>query len=47
MVGPFPTLPAGQVPEALRTLPLWGGGFVLLDGVSIPATVELSDNKLR
>ena len=28
-------------------LPLWGGGFVLLDGVSIPATLELSDNALR
>ncbi|PRW05888.1 short-chain dehydrogenase isoform A [Chlorella sorokiniana] len=36
----------GPVPQELRSLPLWGGGFVLLDGVSIPATLELSDNSL-
>lgn len=35
------------MPQELRSLPLWGGGFVLLDGVSIPATLELSENSLR
>lgn len=38
---------AGPVPAQLQRLPLFGGGFVLLDGVSIPATLELSENELR
>lgn len=37
----------GPVPASLATLPLFEGGFTLLDGVSIPATLELSSNELR
>lgn len=37
----------GPVPQALAGLPLFEGGFTLLDGVSIPATLELSGNELR
>ena len=39
----------GPVPEGLRSLGLFvrGGGFTLVDGVAVPATLDLSNNQLR
>ncbi|EFN51075.1 hypothetical protein CHLNCDRAFT_141444 [Chlorella variabilis] len=38
----------GPVPEGLRSLGLFvrGGGFTLVDGVAVPATLDLSNNQL-
>ena len=36
----------GGVPETLRSLPVFKGGYVVLDDIISPASLDLSSNQL-
>ena len=38
---------SGGVPSELQRLPMLVGGYSLLDGIAVPATLDLADNQLR